>query len=467
MAEVSLPIAGPSNPSQADMQRSINLFSRRAQAEGEKAPKHLVDAPGTALFCTLSYTRQRGWHVMDGRVFIVAGSRVLEVRSDATIYEWGSISTVWGEVTMASINGKLVIGDGSGFYLLDPTLGTVEIIADAPRGRECISFNQRIVYNEAETGRNYYSELNDPTNIPGANYFTAENRPDALNKLVALEDKICGLGVDSTEFFYDTGVANQPLQRIQGSVRFNGCEAPDTVVRADNAIFYVGKTDEGGGQVFRINGFDHIITSTHAVEDFLKTATNLSAFAYQEDGDTFYQINADQGSWALNIGEGEWSERGWLNPATGKLERARQKYHAYAYGKHLVGDYKLGKIYEQSTAYYSDADAPLLRKRVFRGPHADNRQIVVDELHIDMECGVGIESGQGSNPKAMLRFSTDGGDAWSNEMTTEIGKVGERFAHCRFHRLGAGREWAYELAFSDPVPITIRGATARYRQGRR
>jgi hypothetical protein len=57
---------------------------------------------------------------------------------------------------------------------------------------------------------------------------------------------------------------------------------------------------------------------------------------------------------------------------------------------------------------------------VFRGPYKDGRGIVIDELFVDMKTGVGLDgSGQGTDPKAMLRYSVDGGEAWSSEMQTD------------------------------------------------
>jgi hypothetical protein len=468
VAEVSVNIVGPSNKSQADCQRSINLFVRKAQQEGEKSLTHLVSAPGLSLHCTLPKSPIRGALVMSERLFVMAGSTLYEVYSGGTYRKWGTIPSTEGRVSMAECVGTISIGDGSGFYSFDPDAGTVTKITDAPRGRYCIPFDQRILYHEAGSGRVYYSELNDPTNVPALNFFTAENRPDGLETILATEDKIWLLGTDTTEAWYDSGDTDNPFQRIPGSVVFNGCLSGDTAVRTDNAVLMVGSNDDGDRQVFRIQGFQHMIISTHAVETFVKTATNLSAFSYQEDGHTFYILNADEGTWAFDISTQEWAERAWLNPASGLLERARAEIHAFCYGYHFVSDYESGKLYKQSTSYYSDNGDPLLRRRVFRGPEKDGRGISIDELFIDMKTGVGLDgTGQGTNPKIMLRYSVDGGFAWSNEAMGDIGRIGDRTNQVRFRRLGLGHDWAFEVSVSDPVPVTIYKATVRGRLGRR
>jgi hypothetical protein len=367
---------------------------------------------------------------------------------------------------MAECVGTISIGDGSGFYSFDPTADTITVIGDAPIGRYCIAFGQRILYHERDSGRVYYSELEDPTNVPALNFFTAENRPDDLETMIATEDKIWLFGSDTTEVWYDAGDTDNPFQRIPGSVVFNGCLSGDTAVRTDNAILFVGSNDDGDRQVFRAQGFQHLIISTHAVETFLKTATNLSAFAYQEDGATFYVLNADQGTRAYDIGEKQWTDRAWLNPATGSLERARAEIHAFCYGTHFVSDYENGKLYKQSTEYKDDDGNPLLRQRICRGPYADGRAIVINELFVDMKTGVGLDgTGQGTDPKVMFDYSVDGGEAWSYEMQADLGKIGDRTAQVRFRRLGKGHDWAFRLSVSDPVEVVIKGAKARGRLG--
>lgn len=470
MPDFRVPIVGPSNLTDFanDPQRSINLYTRKIEREGEKARWRLVSAPGLALFATLPRTPIRGRYVFDERYFVVAGARLYEIYSTGTIREWGAIGTTSGRVYMAECNGVIVIGDGTGFYAFTVATGTLAQITEAPVGAVCIAFNQSILYHERQSGRVFYSALNDATDVPPLNFFTAENKPDDLVTMVATEDQIWLLGRDTTEVFYDSGDADTRFQRIGGSAVFNGCAAAETAIRTDNSIIWIGRNEDGGCIVFRNSGFNHLIVSTRAVDRFLKNATGLSAYSYQEDGHGFYVLNADQGTWAFDLASNEWHERGWLNLATAELERSRAELHAYVYGKHLVTDYETGTIYEQSTGYLTDDGNPLVRKRVFRGPYADGAPVICDELFIDMETGVGLDGvGQGTDPVCMLRYSDDGGAKWSNEIRRPIGKIGERLHQVRFHGLGLSRNRAFELTVSDPVRVTVIGAVVRGRVGRR
>jgi hypothetical protein len=82
-------------------------------------------------------------------------------------------------------------------------------------------------------------------------------------------------------------------------------------------------------------------------------------------------------------------------------------------------------------------------------------------LQLDLETGVGLNLGQGSDPQVMLRWSDDGGHTWSNEHWVSIGKIGEFYRRAIWRRLGMTmkiRDRVYEVSGTDPVKIAIIGA---------
>jgi hypothetical protein len=64
------------------------------------------------------------------------------------------------------------------------------------------------------------------------------------------------------------------------------------------------------------------------------------------------------------------------------------------------------------------------------------RRVRHKSLQIDFETGVGVYTGQGSDPQAMLRWSDDGGRTWSNTHTKTIGAIGNYKTRVKFDRLG-------------------------------
>jgi hypothetical protein len=464
----NLSLVGPSNEgvtSKVESQRSINWFPVKPEREGERP--HLRGRPGLQLLGTLPRTKIRGELETDGRPFYVAGSRIYEIYSDGTYREWGRIGSVEGKVTMARLLDVIVIGDGSGFYALDLAAATCEPITDAPRGRFCVFFNQRILY-QGEAGQIWYSELNDPTNIPGLNFFTAESLPDEVVAITTAEELIYLHGEESTEPWYDSGDVDNPFARVSGGVVHSGCGFPNTALRLDNSSWWVEKDKDGQGIVRRLQGSTPLRVSTSAVERWISQQSELSAFSYQEEGHTFYCLNGDTGpSRVFDLKTQEWHERAWLNRNTGEQERARPEHHAFAFGEHIVTDYESGKVYLQSLEYLSDAGQEIRRTRISGHTHEDGRQLIIDELYIDFATGVGLDgTAQGTDPQVMLRVSKDG-TSFGQERWASLGKIGEYKRRVRFHRLGKGTDFTFEISVSDPVVSAMMNGDIVVRPGRR
>jgi hypothetical protein len=464
----NLSLVGPSNEgvtSKVESQRSINWFPVKPEREGERP--HLRGTPGHDLLVTIPRTKHRGVLVTDGRPFFVTGSRVYEVYSNGTYREWGRIGSVEGKVTMARLLDIIVIGDGSGYYALDLAAATCEPIVDAPRGRFCVFFNQRILY-QGENGQMFYSELNDATNIPGLNFFTAESLPDDIVAVTTAEELIYLHGAESTEPWYDSGDVDNPFARVSGGVVHSGCAFPDTALRLDNSSWWVEKDKDGQGIVRRLQGSTPLRVSTSAVERWISRQTELSAFTYQEEGHTFFCLNGDVGpARCFDLKTQEWHERAWLNPNTGEQERQRAEFHLYAFGSNLVADYENGKIYRQSLEYHSDNGQEIRRTRVSQHQNQDGKQIIVDELFLEFATGVGLDgSGQGTDPQVMLRVAKDGG-AYGREKWASLGGIGQYKQRVRFWRLGKGTDFLLEISVSDPVVSALMGGDVVARPGRR
>ena len=160
-----------------------------------------------------------------------------------------------------------------------------------------------------------------------------------------------------------------------------------------------------------------------------------------------------------------WHERAWLNPSTAELGRWRAHAHVMLGGQHLVGDWEDGRLYVLDLDYFQDDADPI--KRIRAAPTIEQQQyrLFYSMLQIDMETGVGTESGQGASPVLMLRYSNDGGHTWSNERTATVGQQGEYASRCVFWRLGMGRNRVWEISMTDPVRFAVFGALVEAEQG--
>ncbi|MEN3973112.1 packaged DNA stabilization protein [Sphingomicrobium sp. XHP0235] len=446
-----------------DDERSINFFP--IAPESANARPALRGRPGLSLLTTLPKTPIRGVVSVGDRPFMVAGGSIYELTVSGYT-EWGTIPSQYGDVTLASLtagnNTTIIIGDGAGYHALDLTTRTVSAVTSAPRGRFCVYHKNRILY-EGENGQVYYSELLDPTNIPELNLYTAESLPDDIVALVSTENEIYHFGSESVEIFYNSGDSDNPFEPIPSGVSFNGCAFPNTALRLDNSVYWVGKDEQGAGVVYRMNGTVGARVSTSSVERAIEAATTVSAHSYQEEGNTFYRVNTDRATWVFNLATQLWHEEAWLNPATGDQERARPEHHVYALGGHLVTDYASGRVYRQSLDYHDDAGQEIRRTRI-DSFHANGRQIIFDELFADFVTGVGQATDRA--PQVMLEVAPDGA-SYGRELMRPLGAIGEYKNRVRFHRLGKGTDFKIRLSVSDPVPVILRGGDIRARMGNR
>ena len=86
-------------------------------------------------------------------------------------------------------------------------------------------------------------------------------------------------------------------------------------------------------------------------------------------------------------------------------------------------------------------------------------------LQIDMETGVGLATGQGSDPQMMLKWSNDGGHTFGNEVWRSMGKIGEYSHRAVWSPLGSAFDRVYWAEVTDPVKRVIVGAALDTTEG--
>jgi hypothetical protein len=323
------------------------------------------------------------------------------------------------------------------------------------------------VFNEPNSQRVWVTSLLDGTSVDPLDFASAEGSPDGLVAINVDHREAWLFGSDSVEVWYDAGGADFPLVRIQGAFNEIGCAAPFSVAKLDNSLFWLGQDARGQGIVYRANGYNGVRVSTHAVEYAIAQYGVISdalAYTYQQEGHTFYVLTfpSANATWVYDAATQAWHERAGLT--NGEFTRHRSNCQCNFKGSIVVGDFENGNIYTFDLETYADNSAAQKWLRSWRAlPTGTNnlKRTAHHSLQLDCETGVGLNTGQGSNPLVMLRWSDDGGHTWSNEHWSSMGAIG-RYGHRVFwRRLGMTlklRDRVYELSGTDPVKISIVGA---------
>lgn len=458
------PFVGPSNEegsTSVDTQRSINLFPI---VSGGNVTA-LYGTPGIDYVTNFNTGGIRGMlTAANGRAFVVSASGLFEIgnATATTTYVWGNMSTNIGDCTMADNGTELAICDGSSLYLYNYTSNAFAAVSDVdfPGAGSVCFLDGYFIVNDPATGQFYISALYDGTSWDALDFATAEGLPDNIVRVFATNNLLIIFGDLTTEFYTNSGATDFPFTR---TARIDtGCAAAQSVCSIDNTIFWVGQDDKGFGQVYKMQGSSPVVISTPAVAEKLQAVTDISdlkAFVYQENGHTFYFLTGGdlETSHVYDVSTGQWHERAYLN-SSGEFEQHRAAYSMFAYGVNFVGDKTSGDIYRMGMDLYDDDGDPIKRTRICRHFQNDGEVFRANSLQVDFERGVGLYTGQGSDPQAWIRVSRDFGKTWGPELYTDIGAMGKYLPRAMWRKLGLRENFTVECSISDPVKVAIRGA---------
>lgn len=445
-------------------ERTINFFPVYDKEGKESAA--LYGTPGLSAFATAGASAGRGcFPAANGRAFVVTGSEVRELFSGGTNNLIGTLSTSSGNVSIDENGLQLAICDGTFVYIFTYATNVFVKVSDPdlPSPAGAITFiDGYFVVNQVGTGKFYISSLYDGLTWSALDFATAESSPDNLLRPINAVGQLWLLGDKTGEIWTNTGASAFPFERISGAKMEVGILAPHTAVPVDNSLFWVGKDNIGSGIVYRAQGFAPQRISTEPIEILLRQATSpstLRAYTYQEDGHSFYVITGGglPTSPVYDISTQIWHERAFLN-TSGQFEPHLGQSGMFAFNKQLVVSRNNGAVYEMSLSYYSDNGVAIASERVYTHLSNENQRRRFNQLEIAMETGVGLQTGQGSNPLITLWISRDGGRTYSTGYTTSFGAVGNYKTRAVWRRLGYAFDLTFKIRITDPVKRALIGS---------
>jgi hypothetical protein len=444
-------------------ERCVNWFLE-AHAEGF----HLVGTPGLTQRLEVGAGPIRGQYRLNDYVYVVSGSAVYRFGSAHTAVLLGSIGTSAGRVSWADNGTTIVLVDGStaGYTIDGATLAAIADV-DFIGGTSVTYQDGYFIVTEPDSPRFRISDLNSATVWNDTDFATAEGWPDKVLATIADLRQLWLLGEQTTEVWQNTGDVDFPFERDPSGFMQKGIAAPFTLCRFDNTLAWLSRDDRGHAMLVMANGYAPVVVSPQAINwQWSRYARVDDAFAYvyQVEGHEFYVITFPTGNatWVYGAATKQWHQ--WSsNLADNQLSRHRSNAHCFALGRHYVGDYASGKIYSIEPDVYTEAGATIIRDRIGHLIVADRERIPAAEVQLVFEPGVGLNTGQGSNPQVMLRWSKDEGNTWSNELWRTVGAMGKYLTRAVWRKLGIARSYTFWLRVSDPVKWVLVDAVGKPR----
>jgi hypothetical protein len=451
---------GKSLPATAQLR--VNLYYERLQ-EADRTAMVAYKTPGLASpFVDFGDTAIRGVIAPPSSdfVFYVHRGTFWQVDNAGTATNRGTLNTTSGKVSMAENGTQIVIVDGTNGYVYNmSTLAFAQIVnPNFPNGAVTVTWiDGYFLVDSPTSGQFYISDYHDGTSWPG-DFATAESNPDGIVRITADHQDLILLGSQSTEFWSNTGAADFPFERTPGTTQEWGLAARSSIAKFDDSI--CGLFQNRLGQVIAavIRGYRVQRISNHDLEAKWAAYGAFSdavAYSYMLDGHPMYVVSFPTGSesWLYDGSTNSWSQL-----KSNGLTRHRSELGVNYLGKNYVTDYSTGRVYRLSSSVYTDNGEPIRWEIIGRHVFDGFRKLGVDAFQLDMETGVGLETGQGTDPQVMLRVSRDGGRTWGNERWRSCGKVGEYKKRVLWGKCGRGRDFTFWLAGTDPVKTAILGA---------
>jgi hypothetical protein len=442
----------------------------------------LIGTPGTVEFTKIpGYGVCRRLYASAlGRLFAIIGNKFYEIKPDKSYIVLGTLNTDSGYVSIAENNFQLMLCDGNAGYIYNfqevlDNSGNIMAAAETfvtisdpayPLGNSVICINGFFIQNEVNTSNFWFSKYQNGLIWDGTWFYAAEGSADPILAIGTINNEIWLFGSKSIEIWYNhppTGTdAYDIFSRVNNTFLNIGLASIASVATISNTIFWLGSNLEGNNTIYSGTGYTPGQISTHSLEYLLSQMTitdDAIGMCYQQEGHAFYVLTFPNGNqtYCYDTSTGLWHERGRWNKSTGTNDAWPGICCVFWNNKNYIGDYQNGSIHQLDLNVYTDNGNPIIRKRTGGHIHSDRQRLFFHEFEIDLQRGIGLTSGQGSNPKACLQWSDDGGYKWSNEYWSSPGKKGDYRARLHWHRLGYSRDRIFRLTVSDPVKWVVIG----------
>jgi len=437
------------NDRKAAVQRSVNCFPQRL--DGDRWM--LAATPGEVQIAALN-APIRGSKDVDGRWFVVGGSTLYEVTAAGVATTRGTLATSTGFVGMDDNMTQLAIVDGANLYIY--TLATnvlTQITAAGWRGSDDVrEIDGYFIFVDPETDQFYLSAIDDGTSLDALDFSSADSSPDDIVTHRVSHRQVLFFGTKSTEIWIDSGAASFPFVRYQSYTMDVGCVGKRAAIEAADTVFWIGQTDRGSGIVYMLSGNQPVRVSTMAVEEVLRTSTDLASaemWCYQIEGHEFIGIHAPglETTWVFDAALQQWHERGEWDSGWQPL---RSKLVTAFAGEHFAGDVN-GKLVRLDTSVNTLNTRVLKRERTW--PH-----LIQDSMEPLSYFGLELALKSGNGGNITLEISNDGGYTFGPPLIRYLGATGRRMERIRWLGLGTSINRVFRIRQSDAIAFGIHAA---------
>ena len=455
--------------------RLLNCYSEVMPPDAA-VPVVLMRAPGTKDWATagtgsIKHMHRAKINFASGRtdrLYVVSGRELYSVDELGTASLIGDIGDPVN-LDMDHNSDSLVIVNEPRAWSYDGT--TLTEITDpdfTSRGAGNVSFLENfMLFREPNSDRMFGADLGSSTSFDSLLFVNADSNPDYLLGGITDHRNYVAFGEETTELYVNTGASGFPFERVINGTMQVGLAAENLYGRCFDIVYFIADDLT----VRRLDGNQPVRVSTHYIEQLLEQNFTLSsgeAFSYWQEGHFFMGFTFNEGTIVYDAVTQQWHERKSFNRPYWRFSNMER----FA-GKWLAGDRDSNEIVELDVRTFDEAvNDPTMASNVqvmewtYQPIYAQGVTAFHDRLEVMFEAGMGLTTGQGSDPKIDMAYSDDGGKTWKQLPSRTLGKKGEYKDRAVWHGLGSSKKRVYRGRISDPVSVYIGDTQIEVRGGR-
>ena len=444
-------IAGSSNPGRN------NKISAEATYNMVVTDGALVNFPGYKYVSQINpdaSQKSRGIYLsqLGGFMLVASGQGIFRIESDLTAQHLGDVKNNPEGIEFAENgNSQIAISDGDAYYVYN--YGSAPSFTEINKNNYSSICSAKGYIFAATAGSNTfsYSNVNDATTA-----FPIDNTGEiGSDKIVALRpynDSVWVFGERSTKVWHDLGSAVNPWSLDPSSVMEYGCLNKRSIASAYGYMVWVSLSEDGLATILASDGGRPQEISTPGLDakfSRLSNPSECSAFMFQMDGHTFYQLTFIEDDFTIvydftdNSFYYATDEDGNKYIAQ-KLINFNRKYYfisfddAYLY--EMSGDFT---TYD----YLKDKNSLRVEQIPRRRITSPYRTKTYDYYRISALQIVMREGMTEDTPRVDVSWSNDGGETFRDARRLLMSQRGDRYGIMQTNLLGAARDWTFKYEF--------------------
>ena len=403
-----------------------------------------------------------GMRVMGENLFVVVGNKVYKIDSSKTQTLLGKITSEIGRVIMTDNGDQVTIElpDGTTYYCTATASSLTQITdGDFNDSGSITTLDGFTISALIDSNQFQWSDVNNTQNWNASNAATVEANSSKIVRVYQNNLELWFFKEDIIQVYYNTGTGSPLFQRKEGVYIEKGCASKYSVATLDNSFFFLGNDRI----VYQTIGYQLKPISTFPLSQEIEkyeVINDAIGFTYVQDGHKQYCLSfpSENKTWEYDITTELWHERESLDNQN-RDGRWRANCQAYFAGKNLVGDFQTGIIYELDPDVYTENGTVIKREIIGTTMFKNFARMNLNKFVVMMDTGVGIATGQGSDPQIVGRFSDNGGKTYTDELWQPIGAEGSFLTELFWTKIGGkARSFIDKLNYSEPTKFHVVGA---------